>query len=67
LEIIYKSDQETKWRKLGLEVDRISELNRSANAFDLMEDRVSKGWGASACFGGESRECFLEANINDRS
>ncbi len=47
LEIIYKSDQETKGRKLGLELDIMSWLTRSVNAFDLMKDRVSKEWSAS--------------------
>ncbi len=55
LEIIFKSDQETKQRKDRLELD-------------LMKGRVYKEWNASACFRGESREeCFLEANINNQS
>jgi hypothetical protein len=55
MKIIYQSDWKTKQRKLGLEGDRMSYLNRSANAFNLLMDRVSKEWSTSACFGGESR------------
>jgi hypothetical protein len=38
-------------------------LNRSMSAFDLMKDRVSQ----VLAFGDESRECFLEANIDNQS
>jgi len=56
LEIIYKSDQETKGRKLGLELDIMSWLTRSVNAFDLMKDRVSK-----------ERSASLSVEIDERS
>jgi hypothetical protein len=48
LESIYKSNQETKQRKLGFGLTECLDQKRSASAFNLMKDRVSKEKGVNA-------------------
>jgi hypothetical protein len=51
LEIIYKSNQEAKQRKLGFGKREYLIQKRSASCtFNLMKDRVSKESSASALF-----------------
>jgi hypothetical protein len=42
MEIIYKSNQETKKRRLGFEQTEFLNQKRSTSAFNLTQDRVSK-------------------------
>jgi hypothetical protein len=66
LEIIYKSNKEPKQRELEFGLTGCLNWKRSVRAFNLTKDRVSKEKKAQAInIRGESRECVLEANIDN--